>query len=66
MNRDPTDRFEPLPERLIREAIEAGEFDNLPGEGKPIPDAGTKDDELWWVRGWLKRNTGGKNRSPAP
>ena len=43
------DRFESLPERLIREAIEAGEFDDLPGEGEPIPGAGTVDDELWWV-----------------
>ena len=50
------DRFESLPERLIREAIEAGEFDDLPGEGEPIPGAGTVDDELWWVRAWLKRN----------
>lgn len=50
------DRFESLPERLIREAIEAGGFDDLPGEGEPIPGAGTVDDELWWVRAWLKRN----------
>lgn len=38
------------------EAIEHGELDNLPGEGKPIPGAGTLDDEYWWVREWLKRN----------
>lgn len=25
-------------ERLIREAAEAGVFDNLPGQGKPLPD----------------------------
>lgn len=43
-------------ERLIRKAMEAGEFDDLPGTGKPIPGAGTVDDELWWVRSWLKRN----------
>lgn len=65
MDRNAADRFEPLPERLIREAIEAGEFDNLPGKGKPLPGAGTKDDELWWVRDWLKRNTGGETRFPA-
>lgn len=43
-------------ERLIQEAMEAGEFDELPGTGEPIPGAGTVDDELWWVRSWLHRN----------
>lgn len=51
-----SDVCESLPERLIREAIEAGEFDALPGAGKPIPGAGVPDDDLWWVREWLKRN----------
>ncbi len=41
---------------MIREAIEKGEFDDLPGEGSPIPGAGRVDDELWWVRRWVKRN----------
>ena len=48
--------YETLPERLIREAIEAGDFDDLPGAGKPLTGAGTRDDDLWWVRDWLKRN----------
>jgi len=52
----PSDRYESLPERLIREAIEAGELDDLPGAGKPLPGAGVPDDDLWWVRDWLKRN----------
>lgn len=52
----PSDRYESLPERLIREAIEAGEFEDLPGEGKPLPGAGEPDDDLWWVRSWLRRN----------
>mgnify|MGYP002622501185 CR=1 FL=1 len=43
-------------EELIEKAIADGEFDDLPGTGKPIPGAGKKDDELWWVRAWLKRN----------
>lgn len=43
-------------ERLIRKAMEAGEFDDLPGTGKPIPGAGGVDNELWWVRSWLQRN----------
>jgi hypothetical protein len=56
MNGDSAPQHESLPERLIREAIEAGELDDLPGAGKPLPGAGEPDDELWWVRAWLKRN----------
>ena len=32
-----------------------GEFDGLPGTGKPIPGRGRADDDLWWVRGYLRR-----------
>ena len=46
-DRPPSDRYESLPERLIREAIAAGEFDELPGIGKPLPGAGVVDDDLW-------------------
>jgi hypothetical protein len=42
-------------ERQIREGIERGEFDDLPGKGKPIPDVDGHHDELWWVRKKLKR-----------
>ena len=42
-------------ERQIREGIERGEFDDLPGKGKPIADVGSTHDELWWVRKKLKR-----------
>jgi hypothetical protein len=57
----PDPRFDPEPaetlaDRIIREAMEAGEFDDLPGLGKPIPGAGTVDDEMWWVRSWVERN----------
>lgn len=55
-NPSSADRFEPHIDRLIREAIEKGEFDDLPGEGSPIPGAGRVDDELWWVRRWVNRN----------
>jgi hypothetical protein len=61
--------FETYPDRLIREAIEAGEFDHLPGRGKPLPDAGVVDDELWWVREWLRRNSDastGTGTNPEP
>jgi DnaJ family protein C protein 28 len=30
------DKWEPLIDRMIRESMERGEFDNLPGSGQPI------------------------------
>lgn len=42
-------------DRLIREAQERGEFDNLPGAGKPIPGLDRPHDELWWVKQLLER-----------
>jgi hypothetical protein len=41
-------------DRQIREAQERGEFDNLPGAGKPLPDLHRPYDELWWLRKKLK------------
>lgn len=49
--------FEPEVDRIIREAINRGEFEDLPGKGRPIPGAGAKDDDLWWVRNWVRRNS---------
>lgn len=47
-------RYESPVERAIREAQERGEFDDLPGAGKPlsIPDT---DDPMWWVRQLAER-----------
>lgn len=42
-------------DRMIREAQEQGEFDNLPGSGKPLSDHGREYDEDWWVKDWLRR-----------
>jgi DnaJ homologue, subfamily C, member 28, conserved domain len=42
-------------ERQIREATDRGEFDNLPGAGKPIADLDKPHDELWWVKQKLRR-----------
>jgi len=42
-------------ERQIREAQERGEFDDLPGHGKPLADVDQPRDELWWVRQKLRR-----------
>ena len=47
--------FESWLDRQIREAAERGEFDDLPGAGKPLPDRDQPDDELWWVKGYLAR-----------
>jgi hypothetical protein len=42
-------------DRQIREGIERGEFDDLPGHGQPLPDIDRPRDELWWVRAKLRR-----------
>src|SRR5437867_12425009 len=47
--------FETWIDRQIREAQERGEFDNLPGAGKPLPGYGRPDDEDWWVKQWIRR-----------
>ena len=48
-------RYESWVERQIREAIERGEFDNLPGAGRPLPGINGREDENWWVKGLLER-----------
>lgn len=47
--------FESFVERQIRDAQARGEFDNLPGLGKPIPGLDEPYDEYWWVKAKLKR-----------
>ena len=47
--------YETWVERQIREATERGEFDGLPGAGKPLADLDEPHDELWWVRRKLER-----------
>ena len=50
--------YESSVDRQLREAQERGEFDNLPGAGKPLPGAGGEYDEDWWVKDWLRREGG--------
>ena len=42
-------------DRQIREGIERGDFDGLPGHGKPLRGIDRPRDELWWVRDKLRR-----------
>lgn len=49
------DRYESWVDKQIREAIERGEFDNLPGTGKPLPDRNELYDENWWLKQWIAR-----------
>jgi hypothetical protein len=37
-------------ETAIQQAIRRGEFDDLPGAGKPLPDLGDHHDPDWWIR----------------
>lgn len=39
----------------VRRAIERGDFDNLPGAGKPIRGLGTTHDPDWWVKSLIER-----------
>lgn len=49
-------------ERQISEAMERGEFDALPGAGRPIPDLDARRDEMAWIRDKLRR----ENAAPPP
>jgi DnaJ-like protein len=51
----PGTSFETWVERQIREATERGEFDDLPGAGRPIADLDKPHDELWWIKQKLRR-----------
>ena len=39
----------------IEQAIRRGDFDNLPGAGKPIPGLGASTDPDWWIRRKIER-----------
>lgn len=47
--------FESWVDRQIREATDRGEFDNLPGTGKPLPGAQGPVEEQWWLKDYLRR-----------
>ena len=39
----------------VRQAMERGEFDDLPGQGKPIEDLGVEHDPDWWLKKLVER-----------
>lgn len=39
----------------IKQAMERGEFDDLPGTGKPIKGLGATHDPDWWIKGLIER-----------
>jgi hypothetical protein len=45
-------QYESWIDRQIREAQERGEFDNLPGAGKPLS---LDDDPDWWIKAKIAR-----------
>lgn len=42
-------------DQQIRVAMARGEFDNLPGAGKPIKDLGSQHDPDWWLKKLIER-----------
>lgn len=39
----------------VQQAMARGEFDNLPGAGKPIADLGARHDPDWWLKKLIER-----------
>ena len=39
----------------IRQAMDRGDFDDLPGAGKPLRDLGTEHDPDWWLKQLIER-----------
>jgi len=42
-------------DQQIRVAMERGDFDDLPGAGKPIKDLGAQHDPDWWLKRLIER-----------
>lgn len=49
------DRYESYADRQIREALDRGAFDALPGRGKPLPDLDRPYEAGWWARRYVAR-----------
>ncbi len=53
-----------IAENRIREAQREGQFDDLPGAGRPLPDLDGQYDPMWWVKKKVRREQLAE-RSPA-
>src|SRR5262245_22253312 len=53
-------------ERQIREAMERGEFDDLPGVGQPLPNIDQPYDPMWWLKEKLRRENVSVRLRPSP
>jgi hypothetical protein len=42
-------------DQQIRVAMERGDFDDLPGAGKPLGDLGSQHDPDWWIKRLVER-----------
>jgi hypothetical protein len=49
------DRYESYADRQIREALDQGAFDALPGRGRPLADLDRPYDAGWWARRYVER-----------
>ncbi|MGI8313032.1 DnaJ family domain-containing protein [Saccharopolyspora hattusasensis] len=59
--------FDSWIDKQIRTAQERGDFDDLPGAGKPLPGAGAPLDDHWWVKEYIRREgLSGDALLPAP
>jgi hypothetical protein len=52
--RESMDRRAHLVELRIQQAMRRGDFDDLPGAGKPLPTSATHDPD-WWIRRKIER-----------
>ncbi len=50
----PPNPFDPV-EQKIRDARDRGEFDGLPGAGKPFDDLDREYDPGWWAKRFLEK-----------
>ncbi|MDG3009139.1 DUF1992 domain-containing protein [Rhodococcus sp. D2-41] len=63
----PEQTFETWVDKQIRLAQERGEFDDLPGAGKPLPGLSGPYDEMWWIKNLIEREgLSGEALLPTP
>ena len=63
-NADWASRFESALDRQIRAAEERGEFDDLPGKGKPLASEAAPYRPDWWVNQVVEREKAGAYAIP--